>query len=210
MDLKFRDTLPPDVLAELDQLSTKLRQYLYTDHDADGHHTSISPQHLTLQGALAGELVNLPYDATRYLSGGSGTWTVSSTSAIALRYTRIGQVVVVSFVVDQSVISVDTPTDGLVIRLPELHGIPTRGPLSGVQWPCGVGAIKYHNHTQAIISNCWADISVEDYAGIVPSTTIEIYGMTVAFASLPVTISFVGTVMFLCEKNNVATPYYGS
>jgi len=209
VDLKFRDTLPQTVVDELDQLLPKLRQYLYSEHDADGAHTDVTADSVSLQGAKAGEVIDLPYDAARYYTNSSSVWTVSSANQIVLRYTRIGQLVVLNFVLDGTIIATDTPSDGLHIRLPELHAIPARS-TSGTLYASGIGTAYYNNITQVVTGICGVQAFARDYAGVVPSTDLEIFGMTVAFASLPVTMHVEGTVSFFVEPNNVATPYYGS
>jgi hypothetical protein len=200
-----RDQLKQD----LSRLQSTINNAWEIEHNADGSHGDVTADSLTLNGLKVGELQNLPYDSARYVSGGSGTWTVAEANQVRLAWAQIGRLAFVTLVLDQTIVSVDTPTNGLLIKLPEIHITPARG-TTGIQWPAGTGRLKYYNHTEAISGNCDCDIYASDFANATPSTIFEFYGMTVTFASLPVTISFAGTLVFCIEENNVANPFFGS
>lgn len=207
--LKHRELLPTGVVDEFENLTASLKANILAEHNEDGTHGDVVADSLTLGGASMGEWINIPYDSARYVSGGSGTWTVDEADQLILRYTRIRDIAIVHFALQNTVISTDTPTDGLLIKFPELHVVPLRDTLGNV-YPSGTGRVKYNNITEAVSGNCDCDIYASNLADVVPSTIFEMYGMTVTFASLPVTIRFAGTLTFALEKDNVAVPYYGS
>jgi hypothetical protein len=208
VDLKFRDTLPPEVLHELEQYNANLNQYIYREHDENGKHTDVTADSVSLQGANIGEVVDLPYSSVRYTTGGSGTWTVEQTDQSFLRYVRVGQMVVLNFALGNTVISVDTPTDDLIINLPEFQAITGKATSGGIYLAAN-GVASYANTTEAVTGFCRAYVEAVNVAGFMPYTRVGLYGMQVTFAALPVTISFWGTLTFFIQPNNTAVSFSG-
>jgi hypothetical protein len=139
LGLRFRDALPPVVLDELENIVSKVKGFFSAEHNDDGTHGDITADSVTLHGGQVGELIDLPFNATRYLTDSSAVWTVSSDDQVYLRYSQIGRMAWVEFWLQTTVTTVDV-ADSLLIRLPELHPLRAMveaGVTFGAQHTCG-------------------------------------------------------------------------
>lgn len=193
------------VQADLERIAIAVNSGWSKEHNPDGTHAAVTADTLSLQGALVGVPVDLPYDATRYRPYGAGLWTVGSTDHIYLRYARIGQLAWVEFWLQET--ALDTINEELYIRLPELH--PLRAQVDA-------GAAFGANHTCGVFN--WVDIAAgTEGMGFLVSVTVNTNGFQTAqlhlvksdYANFAVTTNLMvrGSCMFPLNANNIAIPF---
>lgn len=189
------------------------RAFLDQEHNADGSHKDVVADSVTLQGAVVGELIDLPFDARRFSAYGANcTWTVDSTDQIALRASRIGQLVFVQFRFDGTALAgVDTP-DSLEITLPEFHMLPaisgaTPAALTGgsLLWSDSAAGTNGIGLVQAIAYN---------FTGTIPATSISLLRQNPASSAsqqwpMSANFSVNGCCWFITTIDNASTPFYG-
>jgi len=103
-------TLDPMTVMELDGLVAKLNGFLSQQHTAQGGHSAITAESVTVTGAITapradldrifqyhrpaalGEWTDVPYTATDFAAPGAGNaWGVDAADILTRRYTLIGQ-----------------------------------------------------------------------------------------------------------------------
>jgi hypothetical protein len=219
--LRYSDILPSSTADELVSLSGQVGKFAETEHNEDGTHGDITADSVQLQGAAVGEVVDLAHDTARYHVSGGTSWTVSAASGgtpsdqVYLRFSRIGQVVFLQFYIQTSEI-VGTP-DFLIINIPELHAIPTRHSLGNPAVQIG-GVCEWNDVQNGVDGIAEVSVLAENFAGAIPTTSIYLqrYGDdsldAVRFRPFDASNDFwiYGSVTFFVERDNVATPFFGS
>jgi hypothetical protein len=221
LSLRYRDQLPVSVANELDSLVGQSNIF-DQQHNDDGSHRDVVADSVSLQGARAGEITSLAYDVARYSTSGGGTWTVASADQAYLRYSRLGQIVFLQFYLQQTEISVDTP-DYLVINVPELHALPTRQ-ASGFPASQVGGTCEYSDIANSRAGLGTVAALAENFSGSVPTTSIYLARFSetddgaIVDTYLPVQRQWpissdfwiFGSLWFMCEPDNIPTPFFGS
>jgi len=128
-------TLDAMTVMELDGLVAKLNAYLSQQHNAQGGHTAITADSVTVTGAVTaprayldrifqfrrpaalGEWTTVPYAATHFATVGAGTsWGVDAADILTHRYTLIGHTLHYSVVLTNTDVT-GAPTE-LLIQVP--------------------------------------------------------------------------------------------
>lgn len=223
-ELSFDWTIARDqVRKDLEGIASGVHAGWGRQHKTDGSHSAITADSLTLQGATAGAVTGLAYDAARFSTYTGGTWTVASTSFEYLRFSRFGQLVFVQFSIGPTTIAVDTP-DYLVINMPELHALPGQPKGAGLGTPQYGGTLHW---TDLNASNGGAgengigaiSAQASEMDQTAPSTGLWLErvvdpGTVTSYAlkqwPLSTTLYLEGSIWFTCEPNNEARPFYGA
>lgn len=201
-----------------------LRTFLSKEHNDDGTHADVTAESITLQGAAVGEVVNLPFDASRFTAL-AATWTVGSGDVKYFRASRVGQLVTLEFNIRHTAITVDTP-DQLYINIPEFHAIPAVDEDEGdiaIGHPAGVCYWRITDDPDLTTRSGIGIITIiaDDFISDVPATVLilERFGSGTGlgtaeamFAQWPESSDFFvsGSVTFMVQENNVPTPFFGS
>jgi hypothetical protein len=209
--LRYLDILPVTTGDEISSLCGQVSKFAEQQHNADGTHGAVTADSVQLQGALAGEVIDLPFDAARYDRIGGTSWTVSSGDQIYLRYTRIGQLVFLNFNISTSVI-VGTP-DTLVIRIPELHAIPTVPVGSSTPVVQGSGLCEWNDVEHGTDGSAQAIAIASDFGGVNPSTYLYLERLdATGFVPFVASTDFgiLGSLTFFVERDNMPHTFFGS
>lgn len=206
--LQFRDVLSPDIVAEFDNVLPKIGGQLDAQHNPDGSHGDITVASVSLQGAMVGEVVNLPYSSTRYGdASGVQTWTVLESGQTYLRASQVGQIVFVQF---YAAGDLSGNVNQLQIALPEFNAFPN---IDGSGFPISNGT-----------GNLWWISSVGSGHGIVrpipinftgpqPQTTLRLTnvadGTFTDVWDAATGLSIAGSVWFVLNPDNAANTFYG-
>lgn len=205
---------------QLQQLTSAINIGWNQEHNSDGSHGDVVADSLDLQGGAVGEVVDLPFDAARYKVYGAGVWTVTAANQISLRYIRCGQIVVVQFMIADSVLSGTDAVDDIVIQLPELHALPSAN--GNTIFCCGtfqafMTAVTLATATsrpqvanEGVVGNVLTYFA--DFGSSVPSTGIamEPYSTQTRQWSLGTGFTIHGFAVFFLNQNNAANPFKGT
>lgn len=213
--LKFRDILQsvPGLVDEFDNVLAKVGGLLESQHNDDGSHGDVVAESVSLQGAKVGELISLPYDARRFATYGANcTWTVDEADQIALRASRIGQLVFVQFRYETTVLAgVDTP-DSLEITLPEFHMLPA---ISGTS-PAALtgGSLLWQDVAAGTNGIGLVQAIAYNFSGTIPATSISLLRQNPASSTaqqwaLSANLFVNGFCWFVTTPDNASTPFYG-
>lgn len=205
----------------LESMASGIKTGWGQQHNADGSHGDIIADTMKLQGAFAGEVVNLPYDAARYQTYGSDAlWNVDETDQVTLRYTRIGQLVVVQFDIQNSTLTGTDSPDDIVIRIPEFHALPKGDGGTFMSSGNGYASFGAVTFTTATSLPQTANIGIAfnslvyhtEFFNTTPSTGIALEPVDTAIRqwSLGTTVNVNGFAAFFVEKDNAANPYLGT
>lgn len=215
--LKYRgEYTGGDTGAEFEHLTASISAFAEKEHNGDGTHGDITAASLTLQGARAGEIVSLAYDSGRYVTLDAAVWTVTAANQQYLRASRIGQLVFVQFALEQTTITVDTPSS-LYIRLPEMHALPARDIYGSPSYQVG-GLLFWYDNQHFTSGMGQVSAQAQDFANTVPSTLLQLDLVKdgTSDASMyhvwPFTndLRIQGSCWFAVEPNNEAVPFYGA
>ena len=204
--LKFREQLTGAIRDEFENLVSSITGWSRLEHNTDGTHGDVTATSLSLQGAGVGELVDLPYDAARFYTGGSGVWTVAEADLQYLKATRIGQIVIVWFGIDDSALTVDV-AEQLYIRIPEFHAFPSSRTGNPYQMWEG-GSASYVDAAGDGIASTFALAQPQSN---IPYTVVEVDKISPTNATYDDwavgAISVWGMSVFPCVPNNIPTPF---
>lgn len=209
--LKYREGLPTAVGDEFENIASSVQGYLDQEHNEDGSHGTIVPDEVMLDGSVTGRWTSINYDAARFLTGSAAVWTVDESDLNYLRVSRTGQVAIITFGIEQSVLSVAN-ADVLYILLPELKGVPYGKPSQTYQFYVS-GAIEWNDVTNGTSGIGVARVLVEPIAGSDrPRTSLflrRISPTNATFSQWPTTndLRIWGTVTFQILPDNTAVSY---
>ena len=206
--LGFTDKIKDSAVRNQFELNqSEISQWETKEHTIEGAHADITATSITLQAGLVGVVTPLTFSASRF-SSSAGTWAV--TAAVALQYTRVGQLAFVQFLLDTSTLSGSSSTL-LYIQMPELHGLPTRS----ANFPLGSlipgGSVQWidSQHT----TRGWGPVIAQAtvLTGAAPSTRLVLYPDATGTTPFPVSNDLIvqGSCWFSLTKNNVALPFFG-
>jgi len=107
------------VADEFSNLIVQLNTWAQQQHNNDGSHSSITANHLKLNGAPVGELTAFPVDPSMFAAS-AGAWTVANANVTFFSYLQFGQVVLIYLNINTSTITGATPTS-LYVYLPQFN-----------------------------------------------------------------------------------------
>lgn len=207
-----RNGLEPKTSAEFEKLSAGINGYLGLEHGDDGTHTDIVPDTISLQGAQVGVWTDLPTTGGRFYTSDTAVWTVEPTDINYLKAMRIGELVLVTFSLEHSEITVSATGGGLYLAMPEFSAIPFSS--TGRPFQCYLGGMLEWNDIQH------SDVGVGTVTAIAqpplvangPSYTVlklGRLGTNSRYEDWPVSnnISVTGTVWFPVMPNNQPITY---
>jgi hypothetical protein len=204
--ISFLDQLPEGMRDIFDDFVTGLQIWSGKEHNTDGSHKDVTASSLTLQNAKVGTLINLPFDAARFTSS-AGTWTVSSTQAVILRVSRVGQLAFFEFVCDGSTLAT-TAAANFFIALPELHALPQNGPTITTGVVHTTGRLQWNDRQHATTGFGTVGVQATAFSGKIPQTRVVMYQDG---GNFPVSNDLVieGGCWFPLEAGNTGRTYYG-
>ncbi len=207
-NLYYADQLADDkATSEFVSIQTQISAWETKEHNADGTHGDITVDSLSIQKGVVGVVTPLTFSSARF-SASSGTWAVAA--AVALQYTRVGQLAFVQFVIDTSTLSGSTALY-LAIQVPELHVSPTRSSHAATGNVYIGGAFQWFDFQHSTQGFGPVGAQATALSGTVPSTRLVLYPDATAVTPFPVSndLSVQGSCWFALTKNNVALPFFG-
>ena len=163
--LPNQTTLPLTTAAALQSLVTQLNAWASAEHNNDGSHAAITAESIQLDPNVTtqpvpaptnqvGQLINLPYGQTRFVTIGtpSTDWTVTNNDMYQLAAIQVGQLVCVQFALFNTVLSSGLFSN-LGINVPEFqaqlittpNGLTACPPTGGGFW------IDFQHNTNGLL-----------------------------------------------------------
>ena len=221
LGLSFPDTIDFNVKNVLTDVASRVNSFFSKEHKADGTHSTITADTISVQGANIGVHVDLAWTTGRYEAAfTSGTWSITSTESPQkfLRYIRVGQLVFVQFHIAGTTIATDS-VEELWIRLPELHAIPALN-TANVAYAYAGGVCKWNDFDNDRAGIGLVAPSADDFSNTVPGTllvvtryyTDDAVPITGGLWQWPISTSLdiSGSATFILQPNNTPSPYFGS
>lgn len=204
--LKWRSELSGAILREFESLVSSLVSWTTTEHNGDGTHTAITAESLSLQGALVGELTDLPFSATRYTASGGGAWVVAAVDQLYLRASRLGQLALVQFNLETTDTTGAAASD-LVIRLPELAPLAGRNAASGTFGASHVCGVFTWIDTQNGTRDMGYVQAVTVASGVSSAPQLRLVKRDGATFANSNNLAVEGSALFPLNRNNQAVPF---